>query len=844
MRLSGRIFIVMLFLAGLSLPLFVPGARAATGGDEGGILVGRISDVEGGYLLRYVAEKNDWVATVQDAPFGLEDALYAERETKAEFIMPNGTWIRIGGDTQVQMIALDPEATVVDVASGLARMYNKNPNAIIKATTPFGYVTAPEGAVFDLYVGDESLEVIAVRGTVDFVHEATGTRYQVQGDASLIADSQGVSRGNGTVDAAWDDWNGQRDSLWAQRLSNQGQGAAYLPEPIRDQSYALEENGQWENVYYDGDYYPMWRPTSVGSAWSPFTEGRWSVYYDDNCWIPAEPFGYVTHHYGSWVWVEPFRRWYWRPPVLRVAAASPRLFIAFGWYPGRVGWIHSGSSIGWVPLAPYERYYAHRPWGRSAVVINQRPMVSINISQYRYLDRAVIISSDRLYGNSRYTPFVQRPGRTAIVKAYKPAAVVDKTVIRTFDSDNRRFAFGIEATRKPHANVLTRIDDNRRLARNTGAIGRQQIQQAASKTRTAPLPTAAAVVSAPVLSSKMVDAAKVNQPLQSVSFPKQEMKPQERQRQLNTNPGQMTDQRGQARPVAGGQNDAQRTQSVRDARDQIMRRNATAVSAPATSGPAVNPRPAMRDQGTSNPISRAPLGQNNEQRIRSPREMPSQERNNPSVQQRQQPRSPQAQQQTPPQMQQQEAQQRLQPQETQRRQQDQQQRLQQQEMQRRQQEEAQRQQQEVQRRQQDQQQRLQQQEIQRRQQEETQRQQQEVQRRQQQEQQQRLQQQEMQRRQQEETQRQQQEVQRRQQQEQQQRLQQQEMQRRQEDAQRQQQEMQRRQQQEEQQRLQRQETQRHQREEAQKQQEEAQKQQQDTQDTQQDNQRWQSQRRR
>ena len=218
------------------------------------ILVGRIAHVEG-KLLRYIEEEKDWVLTVKDSPFGLEDALYSGVDAKAEFIMPNRTWIRVGENTQIQLIDLNPDATTVDVASGLARFYNNSDDAVIKVTTPFGYVVAPGDTVFDLYVGDESIEVIAIRGSVDFVHDGSKLRYEVvEGSSSIIADADEVVSGNGTVDSDWDDWNSERDELWVQRLQRSTYSAEYLPEPIRDESYALEENGQWERVYYEGAY--------------------------------------------------------------------------------------------------------------------------------------------------------------------------------------------------------------------------------------------------------------------------------------------------------------------------------------------------------------------------------------------------------------------------------------------------------------------------------------------------------------------------------------------------------------------------------------------------------------
>lgn len=83
----------------LSCILFIASAPAVSArtqpAEKEGVLVGRISHVEG-QLLRYVPEEQDWVATVKDAPFGLDDAVYSEQEGSSEFIMPNNSWIRIG----------------------------------------------------------------------------------------------------------------------------------------------------------------------------------------------------------------------------------------------------------------------------------------------------------------------------------------------------------------------------------------------------------------------------------------------------------------------------------------------------------------------------------------------------------------------------------------------------------------------------------------------------------------------------------------------------------------------------------------------------------------------------
>jgi len=151
------------------------------------VVVGRVYQVEGD-LLRYIPAENDWVAVVRDAPFGTEDTLYSGDRAMAELVVPNGSWIRVGNNTQLQVIDLETDLTETDVASGLARFYNKGSRTVIKATSPYGYVLADPGTAFDFYVGENSVEVVAIQGEVSFVHAATGRRYDVSAGYDSILD--------------------------------------------------------------------------------------------------------------------------------------------------------------------------------------------------------------------------------------------------------------------------------------------------------------------------------------------------------------------------------------------------------------------------------------------------------------------------------------------------------------------------------------------------------------------------------------------------------------------------------------------------------------------------------
>jgi len=375
----------VLFL--VMIPVSSPQAQQGPEGpqDEEAILVGRITHVEG-RVLRYVPDQERWFTIVKDAPIGMNDDLRSGEHGRAEFIMPNNSWARIAGNTRIQLIALKDDVTGIDLTYGIARFYNKASDVAVKVTTPFGYVTALAGTCFDLYVGDDSVEVIASKGEVEFVHTPDEIKFEVIGGASsIVADSRQVSAGEGCGNPDWKRWNRDRDNLWQKRVQRSVASVTYLPTTLHNEAYVLDEYGRWAKVYYEGAYRYFWRPVHVGIGWAPFTVGRWRVWHRDHCWIPAEPFGYMTHHYGNWIPVNGI--WYWAPPVARVRVRG------FAWYPGRVAWMHFGIHMGWVPLAPREPYYSHHRWGRHTVVVKNVNIRNIDVrtNRPRYIKHAVFM---------------------------------------------------------------------------------------------------------------------------------------------------------------------------------------------------------------------------------------------------------------------------------------------------------------------------------------------------------------------------------------------------------------------------------------------------------------------
>ncbi len=393
-------------------------------------------------MSRYDPEADQWLSTTREAPFGVDDLLRSDPGARAEILLPNNTWIRIDGDTRMQMTALTPEMTEVDLPFGTGRFYNKSDRTELNATTPFGRVTAPPGSVFDLYVGENGVDIVAVRDRVFFLHNASSRRHEVREDSAAIsADMASVSAMPDNGDPDWTAWNGSMDALWADRMATRGKSTTYLPPELHSEAHALDKHGHWERVYYNGRYYRFWRPVQISASWSPFSWGAWIVWHGDHVWVPHEPFGYVTHHYGNWIFTA--GHWYWAPPVTRimVRARLPLLHIGFGWYPGRVSWIHSGAHVGWFPLAPYEPYYSHRHWGRRSIVVakfrhHHRHHV------YKHRHRAVVIHRSHLYRSNNYRHArIRDISHTTIRKRYRTARVLDRKILKDHRRHEKRDRF-------------------------------------------------------------------------------------------------------------------------------------------------------------------------------------------------------------------------------------------------------------------------------------------------------------------------------------------------------------------------------------------------------------------
>jgi ferric-dicitrate binding protein FerR (iron transport regulator) len=415
-----------------------PGAQ-----DKHPFLIGRISEVEGN-VLRFVRTGNDWIAAARDTPVRAEEAFYTDEKGRAEFVMPNDTLVRVWVRTPIQLIALKHDLTEVNVACGLVRVANHSRLVTVRAVTPFGCIVASPQTIFDVHVGDESVEVVSRRGNVTFIAQGGTEKYEVSaGGSSLLSDGSQTAFGNPSTDTGWNSWNDQMDGMWNSKLAVKGESVEKLPPELRPDASVLEENGKWETVYDDNlkQERSMWKPTRVRPGWAPFTEGRWLHWDGDQCWVPAEPFGYVTHHYGYWAFID--GNWYWSPPAmsdkLRTEPAADAMVY---WYPGRVGWFYSEAEIGWFPLAPFEPYYSVGDWGPGCRVVDATEHGDVAIGGYKYAGQAVVVDLQSFYSINNYT--------SANIRNANAAALVGDNKFRAKPLATARVPDGLDAAGKIH----------------------------------------------------------------------------------------------------------------------------------------------------------------------------------------------------------------------------------------------------------------------------------------------------------------------------------------------------------------------------------------------------------
>src|SRR5436190_7472200 len=314
--------------------------------------VARISLVNGDVTVRR-GDTGDLTAAAPNGPLLVNDLLATGQNSTAEIQFDAANMIRLGNTSEVRIGELEYGRYLLQSADGTS-MFRvlRNNNADVEISTPTVSVRPTEQGSYRITVFPDGTTEITVRsGRADV--------FSPRGSESLTAGRTMQARGTPLdpeymIIAAipnddWDRWNADRDRTLERAVSTR-----YVPPDVYG-AEDLDSYGQWQN---DPSYGNVWVP-AVDPGWAPYRVGRWEyVDFYGWTWVSGDPWGWAPYHYGNWymssygwAWYPgPFgRRHYWRPALVSF----------FGWGGGGLSVGFGFGNVGWVPLAPFERY---RPW--------------------------------------------------------------------------------------------------------------------------------------------------------------------------------------------------------------------------------------------------------------------------------------------------------------------------------------------------------------------------------------------------------------------------------------------------------------------------------------------------
>lgn len=320
--------------------------------DVAGPGVARISLLMGDASVRR-GDSPDPVAANINAPMMAGDTLGTGPNARAEIQFDFADRLRIGGSAELRIAGIDNGRFEVELAHGTSTAsILRQAQSQLEIHTPSVAIRPLQPGEYRITVQDDGQTVItAWRGQVEIATErgterinagqtmyvrGTGANTEFQAMAAIPRDE-------------WDTWNEQRD-----RTLESSNSYRYVSHDIPG-AEDLDANGRWT---YDPAYGNVWAP-NVSPGWSPYSDGNWTWedYYGWT-WVDNAPWGWAPFHYGNWYYGSV--GWSWYPgPLYRPYFWRPAMVAFFGFGGGGFGFGLGFGNIGWVALAPFERYC---PW--------------------------------------------------------------------------------------------------------------------------------------------------------------------------------------------------------------------------------------------------------------------------------------------------------------------------------------------------------------------------------------------------------------------------------------------------------------------------------------------------
>lgn len=324
-------------------------------------------------------DSGEFVSANINEPLVTTDRVITGEGSRAEIQFDPGSMIRLAANTEIRIGNLQYHRYLVQISEGttLFRVL-QDTDARIDISTPGVSVAPLRAGVYRVTVRPDGSSEITVRAGEAELNSPSGSE-RLLGGQTLLSRGPVDNPEFRTVGAIpyddWDRWNADRD-----RFFERAPDVSRYAGPDIQGAQELANYGRW---VWDPQYGYVWVPGNVPPDWAPYRDGRWEdVDYYGWSWVGYEPWGWAPYHYGNW-----YRAsfgWAWYP-----GAIGPRHY----WRPALVGFFGFGEpgfgvslgfgygNVGWVPLAPFERY---RPWygrgysgGRNLTIVNNTNITNI-----------------------------------------------------------------------------------------------------------------------------------------------------------------------------------------------------------------------------------------------------------------------------------------------------------------------------------------------------------------------------------------------------------------------------------------------------------------------------------
>ncbi|HYL73030.1 MAG TPA: FecR family protein [Bryobacteraceae bacterium] len=322
---------------------------------EQGRAVARISVINGDVSVRR-GDSNEVVAAAMNAPLLANDTLLTSSSSRAEIQLDYGKILRVGPNSEVRFVGMDIKSFQIQVAAGTVTFRVLRPSeSQAEVDTPSIAVRPMREGVYRISVREDGTSEITVRSGEAEIGSPRGTERLEAGRTMYArgsADDPEFQVAAAIGLDSWDRWNEDRD-----RYLERSRSYEHVSRDIYG-AEDLDQYGQWVD---DPSYGQVWAP-AVAPGWAPYRDGRW-VWEDwyGWTWVSYDPWGWAPYHYGRWFYGG--RGWCWYPgPIYGRHFWAPAYVGFFGFGGGHFGVGFGFGGLGWVPLAPFERF--HPWWGR------------------------------------------------------------------------------------------------------------------------------------------------------------------------------------------------------------------------------------------------------------------------------------------------------------------------------------------------------------------------------------------------------------------------------------------------------------------------------------------------